>query len=292
MSKPEPIWTTEAMGLASYKGPLRTTSNGTTGLTMDGAVNYIDKYDYNAELIPFLRKLNYGTWKEEIYDCDDQALWGLAHLRHMFPGVPAGVASGETAKKGERHALITMWYREKGGKIEQAFYDPRHKDLVKFGKIDSIVAFPPSDKPENTKPVLQSFENEMLVYDRIRNIYSKDEIIGYLEKEVYETKCDDLRYHSTKDENDFNRLWKYSEYDRALWAMVHAHRDFLGCPVGVAKGTMSGDTYPIWVVIVYYKENDDPKKDLIWTYFDTHPETPKEEKEIASDKFTAKMIFM
>lgn len=284
----EPICTTEELGHIGWDDPLKTTAFGTTGLKMDDAVNYMDRYDYDKEIKPFLQRLNYGNYKEEVYDCDDQALWGLAHLRHMFPGVPSAIASGKTVEK-EPHALIIIWYRGRGGGIEKAFFDPRNKDLVDFGEIFSVVAYPPSDKPENTSPVVKGLEGKMLVYDRKRAIYAKNTIINYLSTADYETRCDDIKNHSIKDEEYFERLWLKSAPDRALWAMAHIHRDLIGCPVGVAKGTKAGSNSTSWVVIFYYKENDNPKKKLTYAYYDPHPRNPKE---IASDQFTSKMIFM
>lgn len=282
-----PICTTKELGLVTWNDPLPTTSNGTTGLNMDPNICLIDEYNYNKELLPFLGSLNYGTWEEEIYDCDDQALWGLAHLRHAYPGAPAGIASGETVA-GERHALIIMWYRYKG-EIRQAFYDPRHKDLVDFGEINSIVAFPPSGKPENTPPITKSLDGNMLVYDEKRLVYPKDAIISYLKNREYEDQCDDAKHHTPKDDEYFDSYWLKSPPDRALWAFVHVRRNFPGSPVGVAKGTKAGSKWTSWAVIVYYKEDDDENKQIKHTYFDPHPKTPSE---IAPDQFTPKMIFI
>lgn len=258
--------------------PLERTGSGTTGLKTSTAINLIDSFDINEDLIKFLESLNFGKYIPEFYDCEDRALWGMAHLRHMFPGAPIGVASGIAAEgpvEGQRHAVIILWNRASGGKIEPAFWDPlpSHQGLVKFGNVKSIFTFPPSDKPENTPLVTRSLNNKMLVYDEKRVVYPKGDIMNYLINAPYESECENAKAHSIPSPTIFKDHW--SSHDKALWAFVHARRDFAGCPVGIAKGNKV-DGRSSWTVIIYFRENDAEDGKLMHTYWD--PRTNSEVK--------------
>ncbi len=265
--------------------PLESVGGGTTGL-MEGrtTLNRIDDYDINVHVIKNLHGLNFAKYVPEFYDCEDRAFWGMAHLRHFLPGVPIGVASGVAQDgpiAGKPHAVIIIWRRGPGGDIVPEFWDPlpEHQGLVGFGGIQSIVAFPADVGKINTPPIVNSLNGSMLVYDRKRVAYRREDLLNYLRTAPYEKNCVNAKLHQKSSESDFNSWWSRS--DRALWAFVHARRDYPGCPVGVAKGNkVSGDS--TWLVTVFYKNDTG---DLEWTYFD-----PKSSTEVKN--FNPTMIFI
>jgi len=86
---------------------------------------------YPEEIIlDFLSKLDYGSWIEEIHDCEDQSLQGMASIRNSikFYGAAVGMAIGSIEPDGPEHAVIIYWIDEKTRK----YWDPGIKINVYF----------------------------------------------------------------------------------------------------------------------------------------------------------------
>ena len=297
------------------------TGFGTTGLNTKKRIMRVydveDIDDDKVSVIAYLKKLDFGNYVDTYYDCEDRAFWGVAHVRHRFPGVPIGVASGIVPSghpllRGKdpgtkiAHAIIILWYNGKRG-LEYLHWDPLPVSVgggkkVPYGKVNlpgldevaSITAFPIGRGPdETTTPVTSdkfvSLDGSALIFDKDRLIYPLRDggkgILEYLMGKQYETKCDDMKYHKiASSQRNFDKRWK--DYDEALWAFAHVRRAYPGCPIGVAIGKPGDDAKSSAVVILRYNKGDVKGGDPAWMYWD--PEVPNK----AGVKFTPKMMFM
>jgi len=222
---------------------LPTIGAGATGLNTGSIM-----HPYPIETVEDeLKNLNFSNYIKVFHDCEDRAFWGFAHLRHRFPGIPVGVASGfavegpvsEMADKS--HAVILLWYRERG-ELKHVYWDPLpgYQGEVKFDP--SIFITFPIGKSEipMVNPVPTDYyriNNNTIVFDERRMVYElrtgdKKGLLDYLERGDYDTACKES--HEIFNKPDFPEKWR--DYDRALWAFAHIRRDYAGCPVGVAIG--------------------------------------------------------
>jgi len=87
-------------------------------------------------IIKFLSKLDYGIWIEELHDCEDQAILGMASIRNnpQFYGAPVGIAIGYISNPDEPHAVIIYWTDFRTRK----YWDPATKSNVEFHPIKII----------------------------------------------------------------------------------------------------------------------------------------------------------
>jgi hypothetical protein len=272
---------------------ISTHAKGVTGLD----TQYPQLYDINVDLIPVLEKLDYSKYFEELMDCEDRAFWGMAHLRHECPGCLVGVVSGKAQYlpddlfPNKDHAVIILW-RKLGNELAPIFFDPLGalpnpvvQNPVNFNSADiySIVSFPVGKPgvPDTVKPIVggpaRLPSNSALLYDKNRLIYAKDDLMDYLMNKPYEQNCPNKEFHKMGDEEFFND--NFLDYDRALFAMVHARRGFIGVPLGIALGNKI-DGESTCVVIFWHQEGADLKP----SYYD-----PITNKEV---KFTPSMIFV
>lgn len=312
------------------KGPdgkkLRPVTSGfTTGLSDDdrimmahkiGKVN--DKDKSPNKVLHYLDTIDNNRYVDEYYDCEDRALWVMAHVRNRFVGEPIAVGSGKTKlgegdpHPGEDHARIILWYIE-DGKLEHLYWEPEPKQngrpfgvVGELGQVKSIIAFPIS--PIGHKSDLSPFKEldydplngQIIIFDSRRMIYKLREnsprlgILDYLNNKIWENSCVELLSGVGHDkvalskQNEDLGMWR--DYDRALWAFVHTRRIFPGCPVGVAigepaQGEGGGSSYSVVLIFYYDDEDDIEHANLKYTYWD-----PRDEREIKN--FDPKMAFM
>jgi hypothetical protein len=258
---------------------------GATGLNTGTVMQPYNLEDVKKEL----KKLNFGNFIKVYYDCEDRAFWGLAHLRHNLPGIPAGIASGFAVEgpvselPDKSHAVLIIWYRD-GGELKSIYYDPlpEYQGEVKFDPR-IFISFPiglqgdpmPSPVPSNYHYI----NNNLVIFDESRMVYElrrgdQKGLLDYLERGEYETACKES-HKILLNENEFGSLWR--DYDRSLWAFSHIRRAYPGCMAGIAVGNpIDGRSFS--TVILW-------DKDLTNRYWD--PWTTKEVK-----KFTPMKVFV
>lgn len=221
-------------------------------------------FPVNANAIDtFLKSLDYGAYIKTWYDCDNQAYWGMAHLRHRWPGICCGVASGIN-DRGEKHAEIMYWL---DGVAHPYFWDQNRATTVgDYRKIHSAIAFPWGSLPD-TKPPFNGFKpisNPAFFYNEKYLIYPTQFIIDFLKNRKYDNPCQQKRPHQEDHRiyypTAFDGRGRWTSYDEALWGVVHLRRHFPGCAVGVAKGTTNGGIMPSTVIIWHYPNDDTTKK--------------------------------
>jgi hypothetical protein len=146
-----------------------------------------------------LGSLDYGTRDGEFYDCEDRALWGIAHVRHWFPGVPVGLAAGDVHLGGAlegAHACIVVWYLE-GNETKHTYFDQERRQEIKeeFGKSDKdlvlVIGFPAENSGQGFRPdpmidKHRIFEKNIVILDRTHKFYPKADIINYLSQKDYD----------------------------------------------------------------------------------------------------------
>jgi len=262
---------------------------GSTGLHTDP--RRIAKYNIN-DLERYLVNIDFTKHIPNYYDCEDRAFWGIAHLRHAFPGCPVGVASGYAlegpvaSQSDKAHAVIILWYIE-NDKFNYVFWDPLPGCQLEIKRFNSqiVIAFPmglnqPSSSdpaPLRTVPVSSRLLPNpqgipIVIFDDKRMIYkfnTPDEkgLLDYLKKAKYENECVDFSEHTIRDPTAFyeepNRKWRH--YDQALWAFAHVRRSYPGCPVGLAinRHKEPFSALVIWRPqggVVYWNPDPDPNK--------------------------------
>jgi hypothetical protein len=276
-----------------FDGDLRVKDNPTLSLAGAGATGLntasVVMQPYALEDVKKeLKKMDFGKYIKIFYDCEDRAFWGLAHLRHSFPGIPAGVVSGFAVEgpladlPDKSHAVMILYYRERG-KLNYIYWDPlpEYQGEVKFDPI-IFVTFPIGIEGEPMPIPVPSYyhyiNNDIVPFDQSRMVYElrrgdKKGLLDYLERGDYDKGCKES-HKVLFNENEFNNLWR--DYDRALWAFAHIRRAYPGCMAGIAVGTPNGgrsfSTVILW------------DKDLVNYYYD--PWTTKEVK------FTPKKVFV
>lgn len=260
---------------------METTGMGTTGLDTHESVMMMRNVD---DVVTFLSGLDYGTYIEEYYDCEDRAFWAMAHARHRYPGFPIGVASGKATTgrfAGKEHAVVVLWYE--GGGLKTKYWDPDGKtEIDPLSDVMSITSYPIGYKEDTTPPVneYKRLNDEVLLFDPTRLIYplkGDKGLLNYLKKMPYDDVC--AADHKIYAQKVFDRFWK--SYDAALWAFIHVRRAYVGCPVGVAIGK------PHTAVVIWYNENDQEDGDLKHMFWD--PLNPRKDD---FPGFTPSMIFV
>jgi hypothetical protein len=251
--------------------------NVATGLsTKNTSIYYVNEKYINEDL----KVLHYRE-KQHVdlyYDCDDRALWGIAHLRHKYPGVPIGIASG-ARKVGEPHAVIVFWDDNGPGPY---YWDPNKQGIVAGPKKDgwkdyykdlwSVIAFPLGTMPDIKDPFNKfgppPFKNLGYFFDENYLVYKWSDLKDYLAKKMYEDNCEDQAFHKEIYKPEFEPGGHWKDYDRALWVLVHMRRGYPGCAAGIAIGQkVAGKSSA--VVIIWQFENDDSKsnpvaKEIYW----------------------------
>jgi hypothetical protein len=239
-----------------------------SGVNLAPDTVYYDAADVNN----FLSKIDYGPYIKLLYDCDNRAYWGLAHLRHRFPGIPSGMIS-TTNEKGEPHAVI-MYYVK--GSNQPICFDPNGPKPVRCKEASSAIAFPlphlgeaSNSTPPFTKLKVQN--NIGFFYNESYFIYPKQAIIDYLTNRGYDQHCQTRpkqEDHAIYYPIEFQSGGLWTSYDDALWALVHLRRQFPGCAVGVARGTKV-DGVSSSTIIIYYYQNDVKTIKPAYCYWDT-----------------------
>lgn len=228
-------------------------------------------YERKSKIIDYLKEIDYGDYEAEIYDCEDRAFWGIAHVRHMYPGFPIGMAQGKAQPpyyNNEDHALIILWYRI--GRISKyTYFDQESLEEIApsdgiFGKdqefLDIVIGFPDDKTGKGFKPLpfpslTQIKGRKSIGLDFVHEFYPKEDLIDYLVNQTYEKHClgiapdGKLMSHGTMDPLNFDVYWKSNPDDKALWAYAHLKRKFLGAPVGLALGNKNS------TIFIIYKDN-------------------------------------
>ncbi len=146
---------------------------GTTGLDLDIAKPYREKM-----IQKFLGLLDYNSYVPEYYDCEDRALWGMAHVRQKFIGCPIGIVDGiaEYPELSDRqHAIIVFWYEaatETGYEYRYKLWDPLPKSGTSIGEItldpksgfhspQKVIAFPIGNGQVDVPFIKDFFRNSL-----------------------------------------------------------------------------------------------------------------------------------
>ena len=196
---------TKAVQILDGPNGLTGTGFGTNGLDTDNSIG--KSYDINVDLMPHLGRLNYSAYISEYYDCEDRAIWGMAHLRRRFPGCRVGVASGiappgHPSFADKPHAVNVLWYYGNAG-FEPLYFDPVAGRVNPPGlnNIASVIAFPTGAGADTVTPLvgMHRLNDETLLYDKERLIYPLRDpnkgILDYLEQRVYDRECDEIAHH-------------------------------------------------------------------------------------------------
>lgn len=206
------------------------------------------------EVERYLRTLDYGLehQKEDIWDCFDRSLWGIAHARHRFPGIAIGLAEGISRLEGtygQNHALIIIWEK---GLANYRYFDPSNQDSISFSseplRIKRIIAFPFDTNGHYTTVELIrgqymsrikdgnyiSYKKNYCLYPLEGQKQEQKGILDYLYGHEYEFSCIDLNGHQWIDGFSFKEYWR--DEDWAFWTYIHVRRAYKGCAIGVAYG--------------------------------------------------------
>jgi hypothetical protein len=262
----------------------------------------------------YLGTLDYSDYIPEFYDCEDIALWAVAHVRRRFPGSGIGIASG-TALEGDLankdHAILILWYAQEkdandnitkvGYKFWDPVYSPNGPSEMDSFEVKSIVSFPlGTEIPPSNRGDLRILSNEALVFDEKRIMYKKEDLLGYLNNPSNISKIvtedgefrfwDDVNcrhLHNSNDhkqENNEDFLSRWKAYDTTLSAFVHARRKFKGCALGMAIGDVIGGVHSS-AIIIWHESGE--SKELEYGYWSpTHPSAN------LNKNFVPRMIFV
>jgi hypothetical protein len=216
---------------------------------------------------------------DDVEDCTERATWCMAHIRHMYPGIPIGMVEG-TMSVGqlvnERHAVLVIWDKD----LKPNYIDPQQIDnpvTISPANIKRITSIPfASPDQQNTPPEpfvstgarLKIPKKQYVHWDEKYWIYPFDTIKSYLLLADYEDNCEGMPAHRVK-RGDIETYWKNT--DSAFWAYVHLRRKFPGCAVGIAYGMSGKDT---GVLNVIFTENSGKIKAIYWF----QPRFPKESR--------------
>jgi hypothetical protein len=228
------------------------------------------------EVLACLQECDYEPHKNDVYDCEDRAFWGIAHARRKFPGQPMAAAFGK-ARSGENHAVIVFWSKVGKDKYVHHFFDPEGSRKGKTEKVagggvnggklidnfDTKILVPfPMWRPESeTRKELEqqepgdfegfTYRSGAAVLDGSYTLFdynSLKNIVDYLEN------------FGEQPSSDF---WRIEE--KVLWAWVHARREFKGYAIGMAFGKYLGakeDEDPNHAFLVFWR------KDKPYLYYD------------------------
>jgi hypothetical protein len=242
------------------KFPLKKgTAVGNTGLDIDSSLPWNE-----GDVIAYLKRLDYGAYIPTIWDCEDRAFWGVAHVRHRFSGCPIGIASGKAKIGGEevQHAVIILWCPDEHGKISESsryiYFDPdKNSEIDKTSFTPELIVpfsvnktklkqkIPPLNDAGFEKPLDGVYFIWDYHHDWSFNINEVTQYVIGQEKlkfsEKYKSGCEEFAagcqghqedVHKVMDKNAAKMFW--SKEDRAFWAFAHVRRKFKGFPVGMA----------------------------------------------------------
>jgi hypothetical protein len=284
---------------------LKKTDRGYLGLHLSDFEQAINKYSDNknnpySQVFSYLKSLNHKFHVPIWYDCEDRALWTMAHVRNRFPGLPIGIISGVApggALSGQRHAFNILWWRKKD-KILYSLWDPVLDDFYeiedfqnKIGEMRAIIAFPPSvDRNERMNPITERYpslfplsskeKGHIIPFDERRLIYpfSGEKGLGkYLQDNDTgdATSYNSAPCHEKHDSvdgrgSDVYKDW-FRDYDRALWSFVHVRRAYPGCPVGLAIGKRrkrpGGMLWASYENIIWFRKGDAKNGEITYKYW-------------------------
>jgi len=208
------------------------------------------------EILNYLKSptLHFDEQVADVYDCEDNAFWGVAHTRGKFTGAPMAVAIGY--QDGEKHAVIVFWVKDKNNYNPQ-YFDPRIKDSI--GTFDAKMVVPfPAYRPHSggSRNDLQPYdkfswaEDRALVLDNSYDLIDPDlfeDIVEYLKKRAYG------EYPGLGDPYQ-------SIEDRVLWDFVHLRREYKGAAIGMAFGTLKTSKGPYdHAMIVLWDDKEEPR---------------------------------
>lgn len=263
---------------------------GTTGLADEGKIG-----QSIGEVETYLSEINFGPDIKELYDCEDRAFWGMAHIRRHYRGFPVGVISG--VMSGKKHAIIVTCHKV-GDRWIQNYYDPGvgkgNGRSIKLppnrttpcdnDKPKSIISFPIADKNKPQEPPFDRVErlNGLLIYDKKWLIYRSSDIFDYLEHKGWEECSENHTIFNLADGWDY-----FVDYDRPLEIYAHVRRAFPGAPIGVAIGKHINGISDS-VNILWHHENDRPSENkIVYSYWDPDPRLNQHVV-----KFIPEMIFV
>jgi len=235
------------------------TAEGNTGIDIDSSLPWNED-----DIIAYLKKINYGEYISTIWDCEDRAFWGVAHVRRRFSGCPIGIASGKAKIGGAevQHAVIILWCPDEHGKISESsryiYFDPDKNSpideasftpelIVPFSvdKTRSKQKIPPLNGAGFEKPLegvyfIWDYHHDWSIdINKVKQYVIEQENLKFSEK--YKSGCEELaaggqgsqeEVHKVMDKIAASSLW--SKEDRALWAFAHVRRKFKGFPIGMA----------------------------------------------------------
>lgn len=206
---------------------------------------------------------------DNVEDCTERAIWCMAHLRHMFPGIPIGMVEGKMSVGqlvDKDHAVLVVWDKD----LKPNYADPQQVgDPVTISPSDikriTSIPFASDDQPVTQLEPFISIGGRLGVpkkqyvhWDTEYWIHPFDDIKKYLKEAKYENNCEGMPAHNVI-RGDLSTYWKNT--DSAFWAYAHLRRNFPGCAVGIAYGKAGGAT---GVLNVIFTENKGSIKPVYW----------------------------
>lgn len=257
------------------------------------------------DVFNYLKTLNYAPLDpatDDIWDCLERAIWGVAHARHRFPGSAMGVAEG-TAKvgpaAGKDHAVVIVWEKGLGSFI---YWDPlvptQKLQPDEFGPVVRIEAFPSGvgqgDIGAPPAPIEEGMtrigDGDYVCWKTSYKLYplttdpkitgSRTGVLDYLNGELYKIYCVDIKGHPVANAGDYGAYW--GDWSRAYWSYIHVRRIYEGCAIGVAFGKPAAGNSTV-VNVLWHREGGDIKR----LYFDPSPEIRRD----VTTSFTPRTIF-
>lgn len=252
------ICSAEDLEMPSQIKYIQPDADGSTGLWS----NFVNPFP-ESEILKFLRGLDYGKRKEDVWDCEARAFYGIAKARCDLRGCPIGAAIGKAIegnfvdKQKEFHTLIVFWHHN-----TSVFFDPDDtlKRPVQFEPhiVIPFPVFPPND-PDAVRKDVPPFDNFTWIKQGSLALNKKYHLVDI--NQINE--C--LKNRIPKCPPSQKPIELRVSEDRAFWAFINARRDFalnqsISVPIGVAfgKATEGDATGEDHGVVVIWKSCNKP----------------------------------
>lgn len=252
------ICSAEDLDMPSNIEFIKPDADGTTGLWS----NFINPFR-ESEVLRFLKDLNYGNRKENVWDCEARAFYGIAQARCKFRGCPIGAAIGRAiegnfgGKQQEFHTLIVFWHHN-----TSVFFDPDAtlNRVVRFEPhiVVPFPVFPPND-PDAIRRDIAPFDRFSLIRQGSLALNTEYHTVDVNQvKEVLKNKIPEC------PRSQGILPLRVSE-DRAFWSFINARKHFaekqsIAVPIGVSfgratEGLAAGEDHG---VVVIWKSCSEP----------------------------------